>query len=364
MSDLAVVGQDPGFRGGALAHMEAFLDAARALGREPELLYVPQPAFRPGARTVSLDRVEPLRLLRGSRTLAPRVADARSAWVVAPLATHGLAAALAARPYACWVGTSLASENAGRRTGLPLSRRLALHANAPALARIERRVLAGAAHVYATSPASRDDVARAGGLDPAAVGILPLPVDVDRFAPEDDAQWLARLDAPLVAFVGRGADPRKNLALALAALPLLRRRIPSVRLRVIGSDPPAPQPGVEPLGEVASLAERLREASLLLLPSRQEGFAIVAVEALACGVPVLATPSGGPEALLRDSGGGRVVSGFDAAELAGAAADLLEAPATLAAMRQAGRAYVVREHSRERLRRLVAEALEELDERA
>ena len=119
MSDLAVVGQDPGFRGGALAHMEAFLEAVRALGREPELLYVPHPAFRRGRRTASLDRVEPLRLLRGSRALAPRVAGARSAWVVAPLAIHGLAAALAARPYACWVGTSLASENARAADGPP-----------------------------------------------------------------------------------------------------------------------------------------------------------------------------------------------------------------------------------------------------
>ncbi len=82
-------------------------------------------------------------LLRGSRRLVPRVRDARSAWVVAPLAMHGLAAALSGRPYACWVGTSLASENAGRRAGLPLSRRLALRANAPSLARIERRVLDG-----------------------------------------------------------------------------------------------------------------------------------------------------------------------------------------------------------------------------
>ncbi|HEY5057532.1 MAG TPA: glycosyltransferase family 4 protein [Gaiellaceae bacterium] len=364
MSDLAVVGQDPGFGGGSAAQMEAFLAAARALGREPELLYVPHPSFHRGLGAVSLDRVEFLRLLRGSRALVPRVTAARSAWVVAPLAMHGLAAALSGRPYACWAGASLAAENDGRRAGLPLSRRLAMRANAPALARIERRVLAGAARVYAMSPSSRDELARAGDLDPATLGILPLPVDAERFAPEDDARWLARLDAPVVAFVGRGNDPRKNLALALEALPLLRRRVPSARLRVIGPGAPAAQPGIEPLGEVVSVAEPLREASLLLLPSRQEAFAIVAAEALACGVPVVSTPNGGPEALLRESGGGHVLSGFAAAELAGAAADLLEAPDTLAAMRQAGRAYVVREHSPEHLRRLLAVAMDELDAHA
>jgi glycosyltransferase involved in cell wall biosynthesis len=361
VADLAVVGQDPAFGGGALAQMEAFLAAARGSGREPELLYVPHPTFHPEERASPLDRIEALRVLRGSRRLAPRLRAARSTWVVAPLATHGLAALLAGRPYACWVGTSLAAENAGRRAGLPLLRHLALRANAPALARIERRVLAGATRVYATGPSSREGVARDGGLDPADVRILPLPVDSERFAPEPDERWLARLDAPIVAFVGRGDDPRKNLELALATLPLLRQRIPGARLRVIGRGSPSSRDGVESLGEVASVAEPLREAALLLLPSRQEGFGVVAAEALASGVPVLATPSGGPEELLRASGGGRITVGFDPSELARTAADLLTDREALLQMRSSGREYVAREHSAERLRQLVAEALDELD---
>ena len=60
-----------------------------------------------------------------------------------------------------------------------------------------------------------------------------------------------------------------------------------------------------------------------MLPSLQEGFGIVAAEALAAGVPVVTTPSGGPEELVRDSGGGRVLAGFSAEELADAAVELL-----------------------------------------
>jgi glycosyltransferase involved in cell wall biosynthesis len=341
--------------------MNAFLIAARDAGRDPNLVYVPHPSFHPAESSSPLDRIETVRLRRGSRELVPGVRDARSAWVVAPLATHGLAAALSGRPYACWVTTSLASENAGRRPGLPLSRRIALRVNAPLLERIERRVLVGARRVFATGAWSRADVAGAAGLDPAEIGILPLPVDTERFCPEPDDRWRERLDAPIVAFVGRADDPRKNLALALAALPLLRLRVPGARLRIIGPKAIVLGEGVESLGEVTSVAEPLREASLLVLPSRQEGFGIVAAEALASGVPVVSTPCGGPEELIGASGGGRVTTGFEPAELAEAQAQLLTDRETLVRMRHAGRAYVAREHTPERLRQLVASALAEVD---
>jgi len=350
VAELAVVGQDPGFGGGALAQMRAFLDAAAAAGREPKLLYVPHPRFHSDGRGAVLDRVEALRVMRGGRRLAGEVEAARQVWVVATLATHGLAATLCGRPYACWIGTTLASENAGRLPGLSPSRRIALHLNAPALTRVERRVLEGAAQLYATSPSSRDDVARAAGVAISDVRILPLPVDAGRFAPEPDGQWLARLEAPALAFVGRPDDTRKNLALARAALPLIQRRIPNARLHVIG-------------GGVESVVAPLRTASLLLSTSRQEGFGLAVAEALACGVPVVATPSGGPEDILRSSGGGSVLTGFDPAELAETAADLLAEPETLLRMRHAGRAYVEREHSPARLVTLAGAAIEELDGR-
>ena len=360
MAELAVVGQDPRFGGGAQAHMQAFLDAATALGHDPELLFVPHPTLRPEERMSPLDRVEALRILRGSRALVPRVRAARSAWVVATLAMHGWAALRSGRPYACWVGTSLADERRGRLPGLRPSRRLAAHANTPVLGALERRVLRGAARVYATSPASREAVARAAGTDPGTVGILPLPVDVDVFSPEPDDTWLARLERPVLTVVGRADDPRRNLALAIDVFRLVRARIPDATLRIVGARPPLGLPdGVEALGEVESVAAPLRESSLLLLPSRQEGFGIAAAEALACGVPVVSTPSGGPEDMLRRSGGGVVVDGWTPEAFAGAVVELLEDAATLAAMRRRGRDHVVREHAPARLRELLAAAFEE-----
>lgn len=359
MTDLAVVGQDPRFGGGVRAQLDAFVDAARAVGRQPELLFVPHPTLRPEQRFSPLDRVEALRLLRGSRRLAPALRGSQSLWVVSTLAAHGYAAPLSGRPYACWLGTSLADENRGRLPGLAASRRLAARANAPALARLERTVLRRATAVYATSAASRAAVARSGGLPEERIGVLPLPVDANVFTPEPDDAWLARLAFPALALVGRADDARKNVGLALAALPLIRARIPGATLRLIGpgAREDVARDGVQVLGEIESVAGPLRESSLLLLPSRQEGFGIVAAEALASGVPVVATPSGGPEELLARSAGGIVLSGWSAEELAAAATDLLEDVATLTAMRRQGREYVVREHSPARLAELLAAAL-------
>jgi phosphatidylinositol alpha 1,6-mannosyltransferase len=115
------------------------------------------------------------------------------------------------------------------------------------------------------------------------------------------------------------------------------------------------------LGEVASVAEPLRDATLFVLPSLQEGFGLVVAEALAAGVPALVTPSGGPEDLVRESGGGEVLAGFDADELADRAAALLGDGDRLREMRRRGRAYVVREHDSAHLRDALREALEELD---
>jgi glycosyltransferase involved in cell wall biosynthesis len=96
---------------------------------------------------------------------------------------------------------------------------------------------------------------------------------------------------------------------------------------------------------------------MLVVPSHQEGFGIAAAEAMAAGLPVVTTPCGGPEALVRDSRAGVVLSGFSAEELAERVRALLADPVRLMYMRRKGREYVAREHSPERLRTLLSEAL-------
>jgi len=354
-----VLGQDPRFRGGALAQMEAFWRGAVELGREPSFHYALHPSLAgvsvagspldvPGV-PAAFRWFDAGNQFLGGVWLAHELRAARELWVVATAATFGYGALRSGRPYRCWIGTGLADEWAGRRPGLPPSRRLALRVNGPLLRPLERRVLRGAERVYATSPWSRASVARAGGLPEEEVGVLPIPVDLDRFSPA--AEWPP--EEPVLAFVGRADDSRKNVRLLLDALPL----IPEARVLLIGSAPARLPERVEATGPVPAVAPHLRRATLLVLPSRQEGFGIVAAEALAAGVPVVTTPCGGPEALVRESGGGVVLSGFDREELAATVRELLADEARLAEMRRRGRDHVEREHAPARFRELLADAL-------
>jgi glycosyltransferase involved in cell wall biosynthesis len=345
--DLALVTQDPRFGGGAVAQTEAFRSAARRLGREPELFH---PRYVPLLDSIA-QRAQTGRLAR-------RIRSARSVWVVAAAGPYGDAAARSGRSYAAWIGTGLDEEWESRRPFLPRARRAALDLNAPLLRRAERRVLQRARRLYATSTSSRTGIAAAAGIDPEAIRILPIPVDTTLFHPQAHAE-----DEPIVLFLGRADDPRKNVRLLLDAWPLVQAELPETTLRLVGRPPVDALPnGVRAVGEVGSVAEELRKASLFVLPSLQEGFGIVVAEALASGVPVVVTPCGGPEELVRASGAGTVVADFTPGTLAAAVVDALADPGRLAEQGARGRAYVETHHSPERLQTELAAAFAELDD--
>jgi hypothetical protein len=154
--DLAIIGRDPLFGGGGRIQTDAFIDGARELGREPQLLFDPHPGLR-GPR-ITWRRLEGLRELAWARRALPRSNDL---WVVSTHATDGGAAVKQQRQYDAWIGTTVSTEFSGRAAGLSRSRRTLAAANVPILRGLERDVLRHARRLYATSAASRDDIAAA-----------------------------------------------------------------------------------------------------------------------------------------------------------------------------------------------------------
>jgi len=158
-----------------------------------------------------------------------------------------------------------------------------------------------------------------------------------------------------VVFAGRLAGV-KGVPILLEALTLVRTAHPDVHLTLVGDGPMRTQ--VE--AQVAALdltshvditgylppeavAERLATADLFVLPSFAEGLPVVLMEALAAGVPVIATQIAGVPELVQDGVTGRLVPPGNVGALATAMSDTLRDPDVARAMAGAGRALVASE---------------------
>jgi len=106
----------------------------------------------------------------------------------------------------------------------------------------------------------------------------------------------------------------------------------------------AEQPGskVKLLGVRRDVAELMRTADVLVLPSHNEGFANVVVEAMACGLPVVVSCSGVVRTLGIDGAAGQVVDPHSPAEIAHALCEILRSPERREELGAGGRSLVER----------------------
>ena len=193
--------------------------------------------------------------------------------------------------------------------------------------------------------------------DPARIDVVHPGVDLDVFRPGDQRAARAALGLPLdehvVAFVGR-IQPLKAPDIVLRAAAKLHR----VRIVVAGGPSGsglASPDGLVRLADELGMTERVtflppqsradlatlfQAADLVAVPSYSESFGLVAVEAQACGTPVVAAAVGGLPVAVRDGVSGTLVSGHDVDRWADALDNLLRLSAPEAeAMARAAAAH-------------------------
>ncbi len=199
---------------------------------------------------------------------------------------------------------------------------------------VETEIVQFADRLVAATPRERKQLMTFYGADPANITVIPPGVDLELFQPIPRAEAKAHLGMPadhqMILFVGR-IEPLKGIDTLIRAMARVVERDPSIRgdfcVCIIGGET-----GPEHMSDEMRRLDQLREelgisdivtfmgsrdqtelpyhysaAEMILVPSHYESFGMVALEAMACGTPVIASDVGGLSFLIRDGETGFLV---------------------------------------------------------
>jgi D-inositol-3-phosphate glycosyltransferase len=219
----------------------------------------------------------------------------------------------------------------------------------------EGEVVAAADRLVANTAEEARQLIDLYGADPWRVETVNPGVDLSVFQPADSVAAVRRRlglapDAVVLAFAGR-IQPLKGPDVVLRAAASLLRLCPSLAGRLVvvivggpsGSEVGAPgrlaglaaSLGIswcvrfEAPCPQAELADWYRAADIVLVPSHSESFGLVALEAQACGTPVVAAAVGGLRTAVRDGYSGVLVDGHDPEVWARVLSELVSSPGRL-----------------------------------
>jgi glycosyltransferase involved in cell wall biosynthesis len=276
--------------------------------------------------------------------------------VVTGSAHLGLPLAVLKKPFIAWVATAYEDEIEGRvAVGDSWAQSLIGGSQWPKLQAQERQVIEAASLVLALSPNTARRLKEIAPNAADKIRTLLCPVDTDSFRPANDGAQAAAnpIGSPYLLLTARIRDPRKNAHMLLRAFAGVRAAYPDLKLVFIGDAPFDSHLAVRdelglgdsviflPPKSHSEIIRYYQAAELFTLSSTQEGLAISMLEALACGLPVIATRCGGPEGILQDSPTGRLVPNNDPHAFADAILETLADKPKLASMRATARKFAL-----------------------
>jgi D-inositol-3-phosphate glycosyltransferase len=199
----------------------------------------------------------------------------------------------------------------------------------------ENDVIKTCNRIFAPTQREKERLINHYGASPDKISVVPCGVDLEFFCPMDQDAARRQLgfntDDTLALFVGR-FDSMKGLDRLIEAMRYLKHRR-HLRLIVVGGDgihTPEGQTlrglartfGVEDsiafIGRIEQkdLPAYYNAADVMVMPSHYESFGLVSLEALACGIPVVATPVGVMDTIIKEGQNGQLVGNGDAKLLA------------------------------------------------
>lgn len=220
--------------------------------------------------------------------------------------------------------------------------------------------------VLTSSESSARQIAQDFGVEPGKITNVWNGLDTDLYCPDPN---VPKSETEILC-VGRASDPNKGIRTLIHAL---GKTPEPITLTLVDNDHPdnevfkwAREAGVADRLRVTGrlpideLVRHYRSAALVAVPSRYEGFGLPAVEAMACGTPVVACAAGALCEVMQQAGGGITVPIDDAEALAAGITELIGQPERRRSLAETGRTRVDQVFSWRRIAARTAEVYAEL----
>jgi glycosyltransferase involved in cell wall biosynthesis len=204
----------------------------------------------------------------------------------------------------------------------------------------ERRLFRGALHSFTMGQAAAESLVSFYGVPEESVSVAGGGAAFETLPERGGGPG----SEPVILFVGN-EWARKGGDILLEAFRRVRASRPDARLRLVGTDAPAPEPGVDVLGRVSGrdrIAELYAQSAVFCMPSRFEPYGLAVTEAMAYELPCVVTSVGGLSEIVLDGETGLIVPPEDPVALAGALLRLLDDREHAAWLGRNGRARVER----------------------